>query len=111
LLSLGLVLVLVLVFQVSCSSLSLTFTDFRGPNGVWTKAAQGVTVDRNFNMDVDPTLAHMSLIGLQRAGILKGLVSTNTDGISFLLFFILMRLRYAPKERIPFAFLCGSAWK
>lgn len=80
--------VLVLAFQVFCLIILSHKSDFRGPKGVWTQAAKGVKVDRNYNFEVDPTTAHMTLVGLQRAGLLKSLISTNTDGTCLIELFL-----------------------
>lgn len=65
-------------------STSAGIPDFRGPNGVWTLRAQGRTVPADRVTPTSkavPTPAHMSLVALQDAGMLKYLVSQNTDGL------------------------------
>ncbi|XP_030220515.1 NAD-dependent protein deacylase sirtuin-6 [Gadus morhua] len=56
--------------------------DFRGPKGVWTMEEKGETpkFDTTFE-DARPSLTHMALLGLYKAGILKYLVSQNVDGL------------------------------
>ncbi|XP_066422370.1 NAD-dependent protein deacylase sirtuin-6 isoform X2 [Molothrus aeneus] len=56
--------------------------DFRGPNGVWTMEEKGLSpkFDTTFE-NARPTKTHMALLGLQRVGILKFLVSQNVDGL------------------------------
>ncbi|XP_063002981.1 NAD-dependent protein deacylase sirtuin-6 [Elgaria multicarinata webbii] len=56
--------------------------DFRGPNGVWTMEEQGLPpkFDTTFE-NARPSKTHMALLELQRAGILRFLVSQNVDGL------------------------------
>ncbi|XP_066192462.1 NAD-dependent protein deacylase sirtuin-6 isoform X3 [Sylvia atricapilla] len=56
--------------------------DFRGPNGVWTMEEKGLSpkFDTTFE-NARPSKTHMALLGLQRVGILKFLVSQNVDGL------------------------------
>uniref|UniRef100_A0A8C6J994 protein acetyllysine N-acetyltransferase n=1 Tax=Melopsittacus undulatus TaxID=13146 RepID=A0A8C6J994_MELUD len=56
--------------------------DFRGPNGVWTMEEKGLSpkFDTTFE-SARPSKTHMALLGLQRVGILKFLVSQNVDGL------------------------------
>ncbi|XP_062452402.1 NAD-dependent protein deacylase sirtuin-6 isoform X2 [Rhea pennata] len=56
--------------------------DFRGPNGVWTMEEKGLSpkFDTTFE-NAKPSKTHMALLGLQRVGILKFLVSQNVDGL------------------------------
>lgn len=55
---------------------------FRGPKGVWTLEEKGESphFDITFE-DARPSLTHMALLGLQRAGYLKYLISQNVDGL------------------------------
>lgn len=60
--------------------------DFRGPTGKWSLAAQGKTyADVNVkpanSIAVHPTVTHMALVGLLDAGRLRGIISSNTDGL------------------------------
>ncbi|CAG5896827.1 unnamed protein product [Menidia menidia] len=56
--------------------------DFRGPKGVWTLEEKGESphFDTTFE-DARPSLTHLALLGLQRAGYLKYLISQNVDGL------------------------------
>ncbi|XP_053157785.1 NAD-dependent protein deacylase sirtuin-6 isoform X2 [Hemicordylus capensis] len=56
--------------------------DFRGPNGVWTMEERGLAprFDTTFE-NARPSKTHMALLELQRAGILRFLVSQNVDGL------------------------------
>lgn len=56
--------------------------DFRGPQGVWTREAEGKPPPQSVNFaEAIPSLTHMALVGLYRAGILKHVVSQNVDGL------------------------------
>jgi len=64
-------------------STSAGIPDFRGPDGVWTLAAQGKrrsapTIDC---IQAMPTPSHMALVQLQNVGLLKYLISQNCDGL------------------------------
>ncbi|CAG9466603.1 unnamed protein product [Pedinophyceae sp. YPF-701] len=57
--------------------------DFRGPNGIWTLQQQGKPLPKcavTFEF-AKPSLTHMALLGLMRAGKLDYLVSQNVDGM------------------------------
>jgi len=58
-------------------------SDFRGPDGVWTRRARGLDA---VNPSVPktkavPTLTHMAIVQLMELGKLKLLVSQNCDGL------------------------------
>lgn len=63
-------------------STSAGISDFRGPNGVWTRKAQGRPSPAGvMPVKALPTPTHMALVELQQQGALKYLVSQNCDGL------------------------------
>jgi len=63
-------------------STSCGIPDYRGPEGVWTLRAQGKTAKANTTtLKAIPSTTHMSLLRLQTDGLLKYIVSQNTDGL------------------------------
>ena len=63
-------------------STSAGIHDFRGPNGKWTREAKGLQPLRGVDtVSALPTPTHMSLVELQKLGILKYLISQNCDGL------------------------------
>jgi len=71
-----------LVYTGAGISTAAGISDFRGPEGVWTRKAQGLDpVPSTPRSKVKPTLTHMALVQLQQLGYLKCLVSQNCDGL------------------------------
>lgn len=62
--------------------LTLRCCFLRGPRGVWTLEEKGESphFDTTFE-DARPSLTHMALLELHRAGYLKYLISQNVDGL------------------------------
>ncbi|KAF1970392.1 NAD-dependent deacetylase sirtuin-7 [Bimuria novae-zelandiae CBS 107.79] len=72
-----------IVYTGAGVSTSAGIPDFRGPEGAWTKRAQGkeLEFDGNKTLQAVPTATHMALVALQEKGLLKYVVSQNCDGL------------------------------
>uniref|UniRef100_A0A6B2L9C5 protein acetyllysine N-acetyltransferase n=1 Tax=Arcella intermedia TaxID=1963864 RepID=A0A6B2L9C5_9EUKA len=62
-------------------STSAGISDFRGPDGVWTRKAKGLEIKRGNWGNAQPTICHMTLVALVKMGKLKCVVSQNCDGL------------------------------
>ena len=63
-------------------STSAGISDYRGPNGVWTRRAQGRSAPRGVRItQATPTYAHMAVAALVETGEMRGVVSQNVDGL------------------------------
>ncbi|KAJ4348138.1 uncharacterized protein N0V89_009510 [Didymosphaeria variabile] len=62
-----------IVYSGAGVSTSAGIPDFRGPEGAWTKRAQGkeLEFDGNKTLTAVPTATHMALVALQERGMLK----------------------------------------
>ncbi|KAL5454904.1 hypothetical protein PMIN07_007315 [Paraphaeosphaeria minitans] len=72
-----------IVYTGAGVSTSAGIPDFRGPEGAWTKRAQGkeLEFDGSKTLTAVPTATHMALVALQEKGLLKYVVSQNCDGL------------------------------
>ena len=72
----------VIVFTGAGISTSASIPDFRGPNGVWTRQAQGRAAPKGVSLvQAVPTYTHMALAALLSRGAVRHIVSQNVDGL------------------------------
>merc|ERR1719428_2022393 len=72
----------IVVFTGAGISTSAGIPDFRGPTGVWTRKAQGLSpIAGTSTVKALPTKTHMGIVELHRRGILRYVISQNCDGL------------------------------
>uniref|UniRef100_A0A6V0FH47 protein acetyllysine N-acetyltransferase n=1 Tax=Zooxanthella nutricula TaxID=1333877 RepID=A0A6V0FH47_9DINO len=70
------------VFTGAGMSTSAGISDFRGPNGVWTRKARGQEpIVGTSTVKACPTNTHMGIVELHRRGVVKHVISQNCDGL------------------------------
>jgi len=63
-------------------STSANIPDYRSPNGIWETLSRGEKPTKTYTLEeVVPTPAHMAIAKLTETGIIKGVVTTNLDGL------------------------------
>ena len=55
--------------------------DFRGPDGVWTRRARGLSTPARDFSTARPNAGHLAIVALQEAGKLALLISQNVDNL------------------------------
>ena len=55
--------------------------DFRGPDGVWTRRAKGLPIEKRDFSQAEPNSGHKAIVKLQELNKLKYLISQNVDNL------------------------------
>jgi NAD-dependent SIR2 family protein deacetylase len=55
--------------------------DFRGPDGIWTRQAKGLSTETRDFSSAEPNSGHMAILALQKLGKLAFLISQNVDNL------------------------------
>lgn len=55
--------------------------DFRGPDGIWTRQAKGLSTSVRDFSSVEPNAGHLAIVELQKLGKLDFLISQNVDNL------------------------------
>jgi NAD-dependent deacetylase len=55
--------------------------DFRGPDGIWTRKAKGLTTEARDWSNAAPNAGHLAILDLQKLKKLKFLISQNVDNL------------------------------
>ncbi|MDY6911453.1 MAG: Sir2 family NAD-dependent protein deacetylase [Chloroflexota bacterium] len=69
------------VFTGAGISTDSGLSDFRGPEGLWTRKAKGLPTEKNDFAAAEPNSAHSAIVELQRLGKLDFLISQNVDNL------------------------------
>jgi len=71
----------IVVFTGAGISTDSGLSDFRGPDGVWTRQEKGLPPIPRPSTSVEPNAGHRAIVELQNLGKLKFLVSQNVDNL------------------------------
>jgi NAD-dependent deacetylase len=55
--------------------------DFRGPDGLWTRKAKGLTAENKDWSEAEPNAGHLAIVEIQNLNKLKFLISQNVDNL------------------------------
>jgi NAD-dependent SIR2 family protein deacetylase len=55
--------------------------DFRGPDGIWTRQAKGLSAKPRPFSSVEPNVGHRAIVELQNLGKMRFLISQNVDNL------------------------------
>jgi NAD-dependent deacetylase len=69
------------VFSGAGISTESGIPDFRGPDGIWTRKAKGLSTETRDWSKATPNSGHMAIVELQRLKKLKYLISQNVDNL------------------------------
>lgn len=56
-------------------------SDFRGPDGIWTRRSRGLSAEQGNFALAEPNEGHLAIVELQRLGKLGFLISQNVDNL------------------------------
>jgi NAD-dependent SIR2 family protein deacetylase len=71
----------IVVFTGAGISTDSGLSDFRGPEGVWTRQEKGLPPIPRPSTSIEPNAGHRAIVELQNLGKLKFLISQNVDNL------------------------------